>query len=626
MVTSELPVLNKPVLNKPIEEIESATVRFVGDSGDGMQLVGTQFTTSSVLWGNDVSTLPDFPAEIRAPAGTIAGVSGYQINFSSNEIYTPGDQVDTLFAMNPAALKANLRDLSTGGLCIVNEEAFTKDGLDKAGYKENPLEDGSLDEYRVVAVPISKLTLDAVEGLGLNKKEAGRCKNFFTLGLAYWLYHRPVEKTIQWLEKKFSKEDAIREANIRALKAGNSYGENVELIASTYKVNKANIAPGKYRKLTGNTGLAMGLVAASKLSGKPLFYASYPITPASDILHDLSAYKGFGVTTFQAEDEIAAVCSALGAAYGGALAVTGTSGPGIALKQEAIGLAVMTELPMVIINVQRGGPSTGLPTKTEQADLLQAIYGRNGECPLPVFATSTPSDCFETVIEACHTAMRLMTPVIVLSDGYIGNGAEPWKIPNVSDLQPIDVPYYSNGSTNGSGFKPYQRNDNLARPWAIPGTPGYEHRIGGLEKQNITGNVSYDPANHDEMIHLRQKKVKGLVKYIPPVKVCGEPTGDLLVIGWGSTYGAIRTAVERVQKQGKSVSSVHIRHMYPLPSDLGDVLKRFKKVLVPEINLGQFRMMLRANYLVNAQGLNLVRGLPFQVREITAKIDELLEN
>jgi 2-oxoglutarate ferredoxin oxidoreductase subunit alpha len=625
MVTSDL-----PVINKPIQEIESATVRFVGDSGDGMQLVGTQFTTSSVLWGNDVSTLPDFPAEIRAPAGTIAGVSGYQINFSSNEIYTPGDQVDTLFAMNPAALKANLRDLQSGGLCIVNEEAFTKDGLDKAGYDENPLENGSLDDYRLVTVPITKLTLDAVEGLGLNKKEAGRCKNFFTLGLAYWLYHRPIEKTIEWLEKKFAKNEAIKDANIRALKAGNSYGENVELIASTYMVNKAQIAPGKYRKLTGNAAIAMGLVAASKLSNKPLFYGSYPITPASDILHDLSAYKGFGVTTFQAEDEIAAVCSALGAAYGGALAVTGTSGPGVALKQEAIGLAVMTELPMVIVNVQRGGPSTGLPTKTEQADLLQAIYGRNGECPMPVLAASTPSDCFETAIEACHIAMRLMTPVMLLSDGYIGNGAEPWKIPNVEDLPKIDIPYYTNGkvsdqNTNGNGFKPYLRNEELSRPWAIPGTPGYEHRIGGLEKQNITGNVSYDPANHDEMIRLRQKKVKGLANLLPPVKVNGEESGEVLVIGWGSTYGAIRTAVDRARKQGKSVSSVHIRHMYPLPKNLGSIIKSFKHVLVPEINLGQFRMMLRSNYLVDASGLNLVRGLPFQVREITAKIDELLE-
>ncbi len=621
MVSTEL-----PVINKPIEEIESATVRFAGDSGDGMQLVGTQFTTSSVLWGNDVSTLPDFPAEIRAPAGTIAGVSGYQINFSSNRIHTPGDEVNTLFAMNPAALKANIKDLQNGGLCIVNEEMFTKDGLDKAGYDENPLEDGSLDEYRLITIPITKLTLDAVEGLGLNKKEAGRCKNFFTLGLAYWLYHRPIDKTIEWIEKKFADKEGIRDANIRALKAGRNYGETVELIASTYRINKAKIEPGKYRKITGNSGIATGLAAASKLSDKPLFYASYPITPASDILHELSTYKSFGVTTFQAEDEIAAVCAAIGAAYGGALAVTGTSGPGIALKQEAIGLAVMTELPLVLVNVQRGGPSTGLPTKTEQSDLLQALYGRNGECPVPVLATATPADCFDTVIEACRIAMEIMCPVIVLSDGYIGNGAEPWRVPNVEDLPKINVPYYTNGSTNGNGFQPYTRNENLSRPWAIPGTPGYEHRIGGLEKQNITGNVSYDPENHDAMVRLRQKKVKGIASSLPPVEVCGEPQGDVLVIGWGSTYGAIRTAVERAQKQGKKVSSAHIRYMYPFPSNLGDVLKNFKEVLIPEINLGQFRMLIRSNFLIDAKGLNLVRGLPFQVREITEKIDELLEN
>lgn len=612
-----------PIIQKPVEEIEGATVRFAGDSGDGMQLVGGQFTTASVVFGNDVSTLPDFPAEIRAPAGSLAGVSGFQINFSRQTVYTPGDQVDTLFALNPAALRANIGDLRKGGLCIVNEEAFTKDGLDKAKYDSNPLEDGSLDEYRVVAVPVTKLNREAVDGLGLDRKSADRCKNFFTLGLAFWLYGRPIDKTVEWIEDKFSKKPAVKEANIRSLNAGFNYGETIELFASTYRVDKATIKPGKYRKITGNNGLALGLTAASKISGKPLFYASYPITPASDILHELSASKPYGVTTFQAEDEIAAVCAALGAAYGGSLAVTGTSGPGLALKMEAIGLGVMTELPIVIINVQRGGPSTGLPTKTEQADLLQALFGRNGECPVPVIAAASPADCFDAALEASRIAMRYMTPVILLSDGYIGNGAEPWPIPDVASLPRIDVPFYQSG--NGEAFRPYQRDERLSRPWAVPGTKGLEHRIGGLEKQNVTGNVSYDPENHHMMVALRDEKVMGIQNEISPLEIEGDANGELLIVGWGSTYGAIQTAVERAVKQGKPVGYVHLRHLHPFAPNLGEIVKRFPKVLAPEMNLGQLRMLLRARFLVDVKGLNKVKGRPFQVKEILEKIDEMLE-
>ncbi len=610
-------------IKKQIEEITRATVRFAGDSGDGMQLVGDQFTTSSVIFGNDVATLPDYPAEIRAPAGSLAGVSGFQIHFGGTEIYTPGDKVDALFAMNPAAMKVNLGDLEKGGLLVVNKDAFTKENLEKAAYESNPLEDGRLKEYKVLAIPITTLNREAVEGLGLDRKAMDRCKNFFTLGLAFWLYDRPLEPTLNWLQQKFAKKPDILEANTRSLKAGYHFGETSELIVNAYKVHKAKIAPGTYRKVNGNEATAIGLIAASLLSGKPLFYGSYPITPASDILHYLSEKKEYGVITFQAEDEIAAVCGAIGAAFGGALGTTGTSGPGMALKTEGIGLAVMTELPLVIINVQRGGPSTGLPTKTEQADLFQAILGRNGECPVPVLASATPADCFHMAVEACRIALQFMTPVILLTDGYIANGAEPWRIPALEELPPIDVPYWT--QTGSNGFKPYLRNERLARPWAVPGTPGLEHRIGGLEKQHITGNVSYDPQNHEYMVRLRDEKVNGIQEDIPLVEVNGGDSGELLVVGWGGTYGAIMTAVEQLQEENKPVSSIHLRYLNPFPKNLGTILSRFKKILVPELNLGQLRYVLRSKYLVDAAGFNKVQGKPFQVNEIKQAILDALE-
>ncbi len=610
-------------IKKQIEEIDRATVRFAGDSGDGMQLVGDQFTISSVIFGNDVATLPDYPAEIRAPAGSLAGVSGFQIHFGGMEIYTPGDKVDALFAMNPAAMKVNLGDLEKGGLLVVNKDAFTKENLEKAAYETNPLEDGRLKEYKVLQIPITTLNREAVEGLGLDRKAMDRCKNFFTLGLAYWFYDRPLEPTLNWLRQKFAKKPDILEANTRSLKAGYHFGETSELIVNAYKVHKAKIAPGIYRKVNGNEATAMGLIAASLLSGKPLFYGSYPITPASDILHYLSEKKEYGVITFQAEDEIAAVTAAIGASFGGALGTTGTSGPGMALKTEGIGLAVMTELPLVIVNVQRGGPSTGLPTKTEQADLFQAVLGRNGECPVPVLASATPSDCFNMAVEASRIAIQFMTPVILLTDGYIANGAEPWKIPAVDELPKIDAPYWTNAGTNG--FKPYLRNERLARPWAVPGTPGLEHRIGGLEKQHITGNVSYDPKNHEYMIRLRDEKVNGIQEDIPLLEVNGDESGELLVVGWGGTYGAIMTAVEQLRQEGKPVSSIHLRYLNPFPKNLGTILGRFKKILVPELNLGQLRYILRSKYLVDAAGYNKVQGKPFQVHEIKQAILDALE-
>ncbi|MBD3265257.1 2-oxoacid:acceptor oxidoreductase subunit alpha [bacterium] len=606
---------------RTIQEIESATVRFAGDSGDGMQLAGTQFTTATVFYGNDISTLPDFPAEIRAPAGTIAGVSGFQINFSSQKVHTPGDKIDALFAMNPAALKVNLRDLITGGLLVVNSDAFTKDNLEKAGYEESPLDTEELDPYQVVSVPITKLTREAVEGTGLDRKAADRCKNFFTLGLAYWVFDRPLEPTKEWIEKKFGKRPAVMEANLLALKAGHAFGETTEVFQSTYRIAKAEIDPGLYRKVSGNEAIAIGLIAASKLAKKPLFYGSYPITPASDILHELSGKKRFGVSTFQAEDEIAAMCATIGAAYGGSLSVTGTSGPGVALKGEAMGLAVMLELPCIIVNVQRGGPSTGLPTKTEQADLLQAMFGRNGECPMPVLAAKTPADCFDTAIEAARLALKFMTPVVLLTDGYIANGAQPWKIPETSALPAIDVQYY----TEGENFQPYARNERLARPWAVPGTQNLQHRIGGLEKQHITGNVSYDADNHEYMVKLRQEKIDGIQNDIPPVDVLGDKNADLLVVGWGSTYGAITTAVEKANQEGKPVACVHLTHLNPFPKNLGDVLSQYKKILIPEMNLGQLRHLIRARYLVDAQGWNKVKGRPFQVNEIYEAIQKTLE-
>jgi 2-oxoglutarate ferredoxin oxidoreductase subunit alpha len=612
------------------EEVSSATIRLAGDSGDGMQLAGTQFTHTSALLGNDISTLPDFPAEIRAPAGTLAGVSGFQIHFSSTDIHTPGDHLNTLVAMNPAALKTNIKDLEPGGILIVNRDAFQSTDLDKAHYGSNPLEDGSLKGYRLLAVPITTLNRAAVADLKLSTREADRCKNFFALGLVYWLYERSLEPTQRWLQAKFGKNPNVLEANLRALKAGYNYGETTEAMPVHYRVAKAQIPPGRYRKITGNEALALGLVAAAETAKLPLLYASYPITPASDILHQLAELKRFGVRTLQAEDEIAAIGAAVGAAFGGTLGVTATSGPGICLKSEAIGLAVMTELPVVIIDVQRGGPSTGLPTKTEQADLLQALFGRNGECPLCVVAPCSPSDCFAMTFEAVRLAVGFMTPVLLLSDGYLANGAEPWRIPRVEDLPKVPVrfargPGSGNGQKNGEAqFHPYHRDDRLVREWAVPGTPGLEHRIGGLEKEDITGNVSYDPANHHHMVMTRAQKIANIALDIPELTVTGPSEGDLLVIGWGGTYGSIVTAVQRAQRKGLSVAHAHLRYLSPMPRNTGEVLKRYKRVLVPELNRGQLLMLLRAEFLLDAVGLNKIQGRPFLVSEIEEAIEHTL--
>lgn len=607
---------------KRFEEVETVTIRFAGDSGDGMQLTGTQFTNTSAVAGNDISTLPDFPAEIRAPAGSLPGVSGFQLNFSMHDVRTPGDQPDVLVAMNPAALKVNLSDLKTDGTVIINTDEFTKDNLDKAAYKSNPLEDGTLSGYRIHKVPITSLNLNALKSeVKLTRKEMDRCKNFFALGLLYWLYDRPLDLTLQWIEAKFSNNEQVAKANEIALKTGYNFADTTEVFTTHYRVRKADIAPGRYRKITGNEATAIGFVAASQLAERPLFYGSYPITPASDILHELSRRKNFGVKTFQAEDEIAAVCAAIGASFAGHIGMTGTSGPGLALKQEAIGLAVMTELPLVIINVQRGGPSTGLPTKTEQADLFQAVWGRNGECPAVVIAPATPADCFNMAIEAVRLAFRHMTPVFYLSDGYLANGAEPWAVPEVNDLPRIKVDF----ATDPENFLPYKRDDEtLARPYAIPGTPGLEHRIGGLEKQNETGNVSYDPDNHELMVRLRQEKIDRVANSIPPLELFGEKTGKVLVLGWGSTHGAITSAVEKLQRAGKAVSSAHLRYLNPFPKNLGEVLSGFERVIVPEMNLGQLCTMIRAKFLVDAVPLSKVKGRPFQIREIVSKVEEYL--
>jgi 2-oxoglutarate ferredoxin oxidoreductase subunit alpha len=615
-------ILNN-VEEKHIEELEGVTIRFAGDSGDGMQLTGTQFTNTTAIVGNDISTLPDFPAEIRAPAGSLPGVSGFQLNFSNHDIRTPGDEPNVLVAMNPAALKVNLSDLEAGGLLIVNTDAFTENNLKKASYTSNPLNDDSLDGFRVFKLPITTLNRAALREVKLPSKEIDRCKNFWALGLMYWLYDRPMEPTQRWIETKFRNKAEVATANQMALKAGFAYGDAAEIFTTHYRVRKAMIAPGKYRNITGNQATALGCVAASVLAGRPLFYASYPITPASDILHELSMHKNFGVKTFQAEDEIAAICSAIGASFTGHLALTGTSGPGLALKSEAIGLAVTTELPVVIIDVQRGGPSTGLPTKTEQADLLQAMFGRNGECPVAIVAASTPADCFDMAVEAFRIAVRHMVPVIYLTDGYLGNGAEPWKLPAIDDLPKFGVEF----TTQAEGFQPYMRDpETLARNWAIPGTPGLEHRIGGLEKADITGNVSYDPENHMHMVLRRAEKVARIADDIPELEIYGEPTGRLLVIGWGSTYGAITSAVEEMQRRGQSVSSIHLRHLNPFPRNLGDILGRFDRVLVPELNMGQLCMLLRAKYLVPAISYPKVKGKPFKISELLAKMNEVYED
>jgi 2-oxoglutarate ferredoxin oxidoreductase subunit alpha len=608
---------------RDVEELETVTIRFAGDSGDGMQLTGTQFTNTSAIVGNDISTLPDFPAEIRAPAGSLPGVSGFQLNFSSRDIRTPGDQPNVLVAMNPAALKVNLPDLEDGGTLLINTDEFNKENLKKADYASNPLEDETLKGYRVHRLPITSVNIRALQeaGVKLSRKEMDRCKNFFALGILYWLYDRPMEPTLEWVRSKFKKNEEVMRANEVALKTGYNFADTTEVFTTHYKVKKAVIAPGKYRKITGNEATAIGFVTAAELVGRPLFYGSYPITPASDILHELARHKNFGVKTFQAEDEIAAVCAAIGASFTGHVGLTGTSGPGVALKQEAIGLAVMTELPLVIINVQRGGPSTGLPTKTEQADLFQAVWGRNGECPAIVIAPATPAECFSSAIEAVRLAYRYMTPVFYLSDGYLANGAEPWLVPEIEDLPKIKVEFAS----DPAGFMPYARDEEtLARPYALPGTPGLEHRIGGIEKQHLTGNVNYDPENHHFMVLMRQAKVDRAAQDIPPVEVYGDPTGKVLVLGWGSTYGSITSAVEKLRAEGKSVSSAHLRHLNPFPSNLGDVLRSFERVIVPEMNLGQLCTMIRAKYLVDAVAFSKVKGRPFQIREIVKKVEEYL--
>jgi 2-oxoglutarate/2-oxoacid ferredoxin oxidoreductase subunit alpha len=609
------------IKQKKTESIEEVVIHFAGDSGDGMQLTGSQFTTSSAIAGNDLNTFPDFPAEIRAPAGTTYGVSGFQIHFGSRRIYTPGDVCDVLVAMNPAALKVNLKNLRDGGTIIVNNQGFTPKNLKLAHYESNPLEDETLSNYIVHRVDISKLTSNALEDLNLGSKVVDRCKNFFALGLMYWIYNRPVEPTLNWIVQKFKDKPELVEANTRALKAGLHYGDITEIFTTRYEVRPAKLKPGTYRNITGNTALSLGLVAASQKSGLDLFLGAYPITPASDILHELSALKNYGVKTYQAEDEIAAIAAAIGAAYSGALAVTTTSGPGLALKMEAVGLAVMIELPLVIVDIQRGGPSTGLPTKTEQADLLQAMFGRNSEAPTCVLAAATPTDCFMMAFEAARIAIKYMTPVILLSDGYIANGAEPWLVPKSSDLPNIDVEFH----TDSENFLPYSRNDKtLARPWAIPGTPDLEHRVGGLEKEHLSGNVSYDPENHQKMVDLRAEKIERIANDIPLAEVEGDTEGELLVLGWGSTYGAIASAVNRQRKNGKSVSHFHLRHLNPFPKNLGEVLYNFKKILIPELNKGQLSTLVRSRFLVPAVSFTKVQGLPFKAVELEQKIDELL--
>lgn len=615
------------VMRKPIKEIEEATILFAGDSGDGSQTIGAQMTETTALVGNDVATLPDYPAEIRAPAGSLAGVSGFQLHFSSEQIHTPGDLCDVLVAMNPAALKVHLQKLRPNGILIVNSDNFARRNLRLAGYEQNPLEDDSLTKYQVFPVALTRLTRQTLEDTDLTTRQIDLCRNFFALGMILWLYNRPMDYAMNWIKKTLGrKRPEFVVPNILALRAGNTYCEATEQFATSYNVKAAEFSPGTYRNIEGNMATVLGLIAASRQAGLPLVYGSYPITPASDILHGLAQYRNFGVVTMQMEDEIAAVGVAIGASFGGALGVTGSSGPGLALKSEAINLAMIAELPLVICNIQRAGPSTGMPTKTEQSDLLQMLYGRNGESPVPIVAPTRPYDCFDTVYEACRIAVKYRTPVIFLSDLYVAMGAEPWKIPKLAELPTIE-PNFANGfSLNGDAFEPYLREaETLARPWAKPGTPGLEHRIGGLEKSDVTGNVSYDAENHEKMVHLRAEKVARVTQDIPPTEVFGAEEGALLLLGWGSTYGPIRTAVENCIAAGVSdVAHVHIRHLNPFPSDLGEILTRFKKVLIPELNTGQLRQLIRSTYLINALGLNKVQGQPFHVSEVEAKINELL--
>ena len=604
------------------EVIEKAVIRFCGDSGDGMQITGSQFTNTVALYGNDLATFPDYPAEIRAPAGTLPGVSGFQVHFSSNDVYTPGDAVDALVAMNPAALKVNLPDLKKNGILIVNLDSFRETDLRKAQMTTNPLQDHSLDGYRVFSVELQRLTRTALKDVGLDAKSMDRCKNFFALGMCYWLYNRSMESTLRWIDDKFKGKDQLVRANRLALQAGYSYCEATEAFQISYEIPPAKLSPGVYRNISGNSALALGFVAASQKSGLPLFLGSYPITPASDILHELSQYKDFGVITFQAEDEIAAITAAIGASYSGVLAITTTSGPGMALKTESMGLATMVELPLVVCDIQRGGPSTGLPTKTEQADLLQALFGRNSEAPIPVLAPCTPGDCFWIALEASRIALKHMLPVIILSDGYLANGAEPWRIPMSADLPEIPIKF----ETNPENFNPYRRDpETLSRPWALPGTPGLEHRIGGLEKEDITGNVSYDPLNHEHMVRLRAEKVALIANDIPEAVVDGDQSGDLLIVGWGSTQGAITAALKAQRAKGNRIGHLHLRYLNPLPKNVGDILKRYKRILVPEMNMGQLVQVLRSKFLVDAQGYNKIQGKPFKQAEIEAKIEEVLE-
>tara|TARA_Y100000590_G_scaffold469562_1_gene658286 strand:+ start:2742 stop:4589 length:1848 start_codon:yes stop_codon:yes gene_type:complete len=609
-------------LKKNISDIDVATIRFAGDSGDGMQLTGTQFSDNTAIFGNDLATLPDFPAEIRAPKGSLFGVSSFQLQFSNKDIHTPGDDLDVLVAMNPAGLKVHLGDLKDNGMLIVNAANFTTKNLKLAEYEENPLENSSLEGYQLISVDMTSLVTTALKETGLSSKIMMRCTNMFALGLLYWLYGRSMDSSIKFLQKKFASKPEIVDANIKALNTGYYYGETIEAIKTTYKVNKASFKPGKYRNIMGNNALALGLLTASEKSNLNLFYGGYPITPASDILHYLAQYKQFGVKTFQAEDEIAGITSAIGAAFAGNIAVTATSGPGVALKTEALGLAIITELPIVLVNVQRGGPSTGLPTKTEQSDLNQAIFGRNGEAPLVVLSAATPSDCFNMSYEACRIALKYMIPVILLTDGYVANGSEPWKLPDLDSLQDIETRL----TTKKDGYAPYEHDENtLARPWAIPGTPGLEHRVGGLEKWDVSGHVSYDPENHHKMVEQRQRKVDIIADDIPEVKPFGDPSGDLLVIGWGGTHGAIRSAVELARSSGESVSHLHLRYLNPLPKNMGDILLKYKRVLMPELNLGQLAMIIRSKFLVDVISLSKVEGRPFNKNEILNKINQVLK-
>lgn len=615
-------------MNSTEEVLQDVVIKFAGDSGDGMQLTGSQFTNNTALLGIDLATFPDFPAEIRAPIGTLPGVSGYQLHFSSNRIFTPGDECDVLVAMNAAALKVNLKNLKRGGRIIANTDGFDAKNLRLANYPEgiNPLEDGSLTNYEVIKIDVTKLTREALKEFEMGTKEKDRAKNMFVLGFLYWMYNRDVDNTISFLTEKFSRKDVILQSNIKALRAGYNYADTTETFTTRYHVEKAKMLKGSYRNIMGNQALSYGLIAASQKSGLPLFLGSYPITPASDILHELSKHKSFGIKTFQAEDEIAAITSAIGASYGGLLGVTTTSGPGMALKAEAMGLAVMLEIPLIIINVQRGGPSTGLPTKTEQSDLLQAYYGRNGECPMPVIAASTPSDCFSAIYEAVRISVQHMTPVIFLSDGFIANGAEPWKFPKSSELHKIEVKFKTQLGDHEEKFQPYLRDEKLVRPWAVPGTAGLEHRIGGIEKQNITGNVSYDPDNHQLMVKIREEKVEKIAQYIAEQKLDSGPAkGKVLILGWGSTYGAIKSAVSELLTEGYAVAHAHLRYVRPFPKNLGDILKNYDHVLIPEINNGQLIKIIRDKYLVDAKGYNKIMGIPITKGELVEEVKRMIE-